>query len=91
MRVLSFSALYRALSAYDAAEGVFDPTEPTAAATKAWRWVERAALVAGMEASGALYNAGMIDEDGRLTPKGIELLKIQPKLTLEQIVSIKPP
>lgn len=90
MRVVNFSFLYRALDAYDAAEGIFDPTQPSMAATRAWRWVERAALVAGIEASAALHNAEMIDDDGRLTPKGVELLKVQPKLTLEQILSIKP-
>ncbi len=84
---LSFAPLYRALETYDKAEGTFDG-DPKTPATKAWRWVERAALVAAMESANALAKAGLIDDNGRLTPKGVELLVTQPGLTLEQILSI---
>jgi hypothetical protein len=38
-----------------------------------------------MGASAAMLRAGMIDDNGRLTPKGTELLIVRPDLTLEQI------
>lgn len=86
-RQLTFAPLQRALDAYDGTEGTFDG-DPKNPATKAWRWVERAALVTAMEANAALQKAGIIGEDGKLTPKGIELLVVRPGLTLEQIATI---
>jgi hypothetical protein len=84
-RPLSFGPLYRALDAYDKVEGTFDSSDEKSPATRAWRWVERASLVTAMGASAAMLRAGMIDDNGRLTPKGTELLIVRPDLTLEQI------
>lgn len=86
-RPLTFAPLHRALDAYDKTEGTFDG-DPKSPATKAWRWVERAALVTAMEANAALEKAGIVGENGRLTPKGVELLNVRPDLTLEQLTKI---
>lgn len=60
----------RCMEQYDAVPGIIDPTDPKCPSAKAWRKIERAALITACTATDALIHAGLVDDSGKLTALG---------------------